>query len=56
VPRRQRGSREDAARARLRDGLYERAGAVAGAAFTFGAERCDRVVAAVLSRLTGEPA
>jgi hypothetical protein len=31
-------------------------GAVAGAAFTFGAERCDRVVAAVLSRLTGEPA
>jgi hypothetical protein len=34
----------------------ERAGAVAGAAFTFGAERCDRVVAAVLSRLTGEPA
>jgi RNA polymerase sigma-70 factor, ECF subfamily len=44
------------ARARLRDGLYERAGAIAGAAFTFGAERCDRVVAAVLSRLTGEPA
>ncbi len=44
------------ARARLRDGLYERAGAVAGAAFTFGAERCDRVVAVVLARLTGEPA
>jgi RNA polymerase sigma-70 factor (ECF subfamily) len=44
------------ARARLRDGLYERAGAVAGAAFTFGAERCDRVVAAVLTRLRGEPA
>jgi len=41
------------ARARLRDGLYERAGAVAPAAFTFGAERCDRVVAAVLSRLRG---
>ena len=44
------------ARARLRDGLYERAGAVAGAAFTFGAERCDRVVAVVLARLRGEPA
>ena len=44
------------ARARLRDGLYERAGAAAGSAFTFGAERCDRVVAAVLSRLRGTPA
>ena len=44
------------ARARLRDGLYERAGAVAGSAFTSGAERCDRVVAAVLTRLRGEPA
>jgi RNA polymerase sigma-70 factor, ECF subfamily len=44
------------ARARLRDGLYERAGAVAGSALTFGAERCDRVVAAVLSRLRGTPA
>ena len=43
------------ARARLRDGLYERAGAAAGSAFTFGAERCDRVVAAVLSRLRGTP-
>jgi hypothetical protein len=43
-------------RARLerRDGLYERAGVVTGAAFTFGAERCDRLVAAVLSRLRGE--
>ena len=30
------------ARTRLRDGLYERAGAVASDAFTFGAERCDR--------------
>jgi RNA polymerase sigma-70 factor, ECF subfamily len=44
------------ARVRLRDRLYERAGAVASAAFTFGAERCDRVVAAVMSRLTAEPA
>ena len=44
------------ARARLRDGLYERAGAVAGSSFTFGNERCDRVVAAVLSRLRGTPA
>lgn len=44
------------ARARLRDGLYERAGAVASGAFTFGAERCDRVVAAVLSRLAAGPA
>jgi hypothetical protein len=34
------------------DRLYERAGAVASAAFTFGAERCDRVVAAVLQRLS----
>jgi Sigma-70, region 4 len=33
------------ARLKLRDGLYERAGVVASAAFTFGAERCDRVVA-----------
>lgn len=44
------------ARVRLRDRLYERAGAVASAAFTFGAERCDRVVAAVLQRITTEPA
>jgi len=44
------------ARTRLRDGLYERAGAVASDAFTFGAERCDRVVAAVLSRLATDPA
>lgn len=41
------------ARLKLRDGLYERAGVVASAAFTFGAERCDRVVAAVLPRLIG---
>ena len=44
------------ARTRLRDGLYERAGAVASDAFTFGAERCDRVVAAVLNRLAPDPA
>ena len=43
------------ARLRLRDGLYERAGAQASSAFTFGAERCDRVVAAVLTRLVGRP-
>ena len=44
------------ARLRLRDQLYERAGAQASSAFTFGAERCDRVVAAVLTRLVGKPA
>ena len=44
------------ARTRLRDGLYERAGAVASDAFTFGAERCDRIVAAVLNRLAPDPA
>jgi len=44
------------ARLRLRDGLYERAGAVASDAFTFGATRCDRIVAAVLPRLVGKPA
>jgi RNA polymerase sigma-70 factor, ECF subfamily len=43
------------ARLRLREELYERAGVVAGDAFTFGAERCDRIVAAVLPRLTGAP-
>ena len=43
------------ARLRLRDRLYERAGAVASSAFTFGAERCDRIVAAVLPRLVGKP-
>ena len=43
------------ARLRLRDQLYERAGVVATSAFTFGAERCDRVVAAVLTRLTARP-
>ena len=41
------------ARVRLRDGLYERAGVVAATAFTFGGERCDRIVAAVLPRLIG---
>src|SRR5262249_10665787 len=44
------------ARARLRDGLYERAGAVAGSAFTFGADRWDGVVAAVLPGLKSRPA
>ena len=43
------------ARVRLRDGLYERAGAVASAAFTFGGDRCDRLVAAMLPRLIAEP-
>lgn len=43
------------ARVRLRDGLYERAGAVASAAFTFGGDRCDRLVATVLPRLIAEP-
>lgn len=39
------------ARLRLRDELYARAGAVASEAFAFAGDRCDRVVAAVLSRL-----
>jgi len=43
------------ARLRLRDGLYERAGAIASSTFTLGGERCDRIVAAVLPRLVGEP-
>lgn len=44
------------ARMRLRDGLYARAGAVASEAFPFGGDRCDRIVAAVLPRLTlGDP-
>ena len=43
------------ARVRLRDGLYERAGALASAAFTFGGDRCDRLVATVLPRLIAEP-
>jgi len=37
------------ARARLREALLARAGAAS--AFSFGAERCDRVVAAVLARI-----
>jgi len=43
------------ARMRLRDGLYDRAGAVATTAFAFGNERCDRIVAAVLPRLIDPP-
>jgi len=43
------------ARLRLRDGLYERAGAVASDTFTFGAARCDRIVAVVLSRVIAGP-
>jgi hypothetical protein len=42
------------ARGRLSDGLYERAGAVASAAFTFAGERCDRTVAVMLPRLVAE--
>lgn len=39
------------ARARLRDDLERRLGFAAHEAFSFAAERCDRVVAAVLARI-----
>ena len=39
------------ARARLRDDLERRLGFAAQKAFSFAAERCDRVVAAVLARI-----
>ena len=39
------------ARAALRRDLFERAGLAAGNAFTFERPRCDRVVAAVMSRI-----
>ena len=41
------------ARLALRDALFERAGAAAGAAFTFMGARCDRVVAGVLGVILG---
>jgi len=41
------------ARSRLREALYDRAGATAADVFRFGGERCDRVVARVLAALTG---
>jgi hypothetical protein len=34
--------------------LLDRAGAAAATAFTFGQARCDRVVAAVLARISEE--
>jgi RNA polymerase sigma-70 factor, ECF subfamily len=40
------------ARGLLRKALYARAGDTIGALFPFGAARCDRMVAAVLSRIT----
>jgi RNA polymerase sigma-70 factor (ECF subfamily) len=40
------------ARAMLRDNLYRRAGVTLQTLFTFGNARCDRVVAAVLARLS----
>lgn len=42
------------ARAALRDRLLERTGAVAADAFRFERPRCDRVVASVLARVSGE--
>ncbi len=39
------------ARGLLRERLYRDAGASASETFTFGAQRCDRVVAAVLARI-----
>lgn len=39
------------ARKLLRDTLYERAGIESGAAFSFEAPRCDRVVAAVFEQI-----
>jgi RNA polymerase sigma-70 factor, ECF subfamily len=39
------------ARQAIRQDLFDRTGAAAAAAFTFGQSRCDRVVAAVLARL-----
>jgi RNA polymerase sigma-70 factor, ECF subfamily len=39
------------ARMMLREALYERAGIESGAAFSFQAPRCDRVVAAVFERI-----
>ena len=42
-------------RAALRRVLYERTGATAPEAFRFYRPRCDRVVAAVLARITGAP-
>jgi len=40
------------ARALLRDRLYRRAGVTLESIFTFGNVRCDRVVAAVMARIT----
>jgi RNA polymerase sigma-70 factor (ECF subfamily) len=40
------------ARAALRQGLFDRMGATAASSFTFQRPRCDRVVAAVLARIS----
>lgn len=40
------------ARTALRENLYRRAGVTLASIFAFGNERCDRVVAAVMARLT----
>ena len=42
------------ARALLRDELYARAGTASAEAFSFHASRCDRVVVAVMERLSSE--
>jgi RNA polymerase sigma-70 factor, ECF subfamily len=41
------------ARTMLRDALYDRAGLGLKTMFTFGAQRCDRVVASVMARIRG---
>lgn len=43
------------ARGLLRDYFYERTGASAASAFQFGFDRCDRLVRAVMDRLTATP-
>jgi hypothetical protein len=44
-------TRLDRARTMLRDALYRRAGVGLQSIFTFGAHRCDRVVARVMEEI-----
>jgi len=44
------------ARTQLRDNLYRRAGVTLESLYAFGNARCDRVVAAVMTRLAAHPA
>lgn len=43
------------AKSSLRRDLFDRTGATASSAFTFGRARCDRVVAAVFERIGRAP-